>query len=294
MEAGDEVEVLQDPSMYTQSIHKDNGARWVRGLTPVDAEVENQEQEYQRTVIRRPLSIFKLRSLMEHWLCIPIFFGVFSFICTAFFIATLTEEFTLNFPPNEEKLWVYAAEPEEGFRMFLYKLWYLWGVSSFQALFGLTLAWSIGTAARLFSALCGVGISLLSLMAIMGQLLMLWVACGISPLSKRHECNVPFTLYWTFSVGRTGGPLLALWCISPVLDIIQGSRFYWRILLGVPLFMYIFGVTLLVLDESSSERGFLLYLCCCCAALVSWASLIVSCIKQRKFQVVYTTKQHKE
>ncbi|ORC88662.1 uncharacterized protein TM35_000163000 [Trypanosoma theileri] len=294
MEAEDVVEVLQDPSMYTRSIHKENGARWVRGLTPVDAEVERQEQRDYRSAIRRRFSMFKFNSLMEHWLRLPILLGVLSFISTAFYIATWTEVFAINFPPNEEELWVSAARPQEKLEMFLYKLWYMWGVSFLQALFSLTLSWSIGTAARHFSALCGVGISLLSLMAIMGQLLMLWLACGISPLSKRNECNIPFTLYWTFSVGRTVGPLLALWCIAPVLDIMQGNRFYWKILLGVPVFVYIVGVTLLVVDESSSERGYLVYWCCCCAALVSWVPLIVSCIKQRWFQVVFTPKRHKE
>ncbi|RNE95915.1 uncharacterized protein Tco025E_09865 [Trypanosoma conorhini] len=291
-----EVEVLLDPLTYTRAIHKDPGARWVVGLRPVELQRAPrfpQSGDAATGGTRFPnVGSRWYEGRFEVWMRVPVLLGLMCLVELACLIATGTTRHPLDFPSVEEALWDYARRQTDGVAEFPRKAWRIWVTSSLAALFGLTLSWKFGTAARNFWALCGVGISLLSLMATVAQLFMLWVACSDSPISKMEECDVPFVLYWTFSVVRLGGPLFAVWCVGPVLDIMQDVRARWKIILGLPALSLTLAVLLWVMGESAVVGGNAVYTWCGYVTLASWGPLLLRCSRQRRFQVVFVAKPH--
>ncbi|ESL05880.1 hypothetical protein TRSC58_06455 [Trypanosoma rangeli SC58] len=292
-----EVEVLQDPLTYTRAIYKDPGARWVVGLTPVDALRATRFPQPDDAAMGgtrfRKLENRWYEGRFEAWMRVPVLLGLLCLIEPVSRIAKGVTRHPLDFPSVEESLWDYARRPSDGVTDFLMGTWGLWVTSFLTALFTLTLSWKFGTAARNFWTLCGVGLSLLSFMATIAQLFMLLVACSEAAGSKM-ECDVPFVLYWTFSVIRLGGPLFAVWCVGPVLDIIEGSRARWKIILGLPFLFFTLSVLLWVLGESAVLGGNYVYQYCGYVTVTSWGVLLLRCCRQRWFQVVFVTKPHKE
>ncbi|RNF01171.1 hypothetical protein TraAM80_07170 [Trypanosoma rangeli] len=293
-----EVEVLQDPLTYTRAIYKDPGARWVVGLTPVEV-LRATRFPHRDDAAMDGTRFPKLENRwyegrFEAWMRVPVLLGLLCLVEPVSRIAKGITRHPLDFPYVEESLWDYARRPNDGVADFLMRAWCLWVTSSLTALFTLTLSWKFGTAARNFWTLCGVGLSLLSFMATIAQLFMLLVACGESAGSKMEECDVPFVLYWTFSVIRLGGPLFAVWCVGPVLDIIQDSRTRWKIILGFPSLFLTLSVLLWMVGESAVVGGNNVYQWCGYVTVASWGVLLLRCCGQRRFQVVFVTKPHEE
>ncbi|EKF39172.1 hypothetical protein MOQ_000602 [Trypanosoma cruzi marinkellei] len=289
-----EVRVLQDPLTYMRAIHKEAGARWVLGLKPVEDEMEARDKHSEGTFTGNTFFPEVAGRWSKGWLRVPILLGVACLVHIVYVIATGNKRNSLDFPSTEEELWNYGRWQKDGTVGFLKRVWCLWLTSSLTASFSLALSWKFGTAARHFLALCGVGISLLSFMAMIAQFIMLWAACGESPISKVEECSVPFVLYWTFSVIRLGGPPLAVWGVGPVLDIIWDLRAWWKILLGLPFLLFTVSVSLWVLDEHVLLGGDDVYQWCGYMTLASWGPLLVLCCRQRRFQLVFVKKTHKE
>ncbi|KEG12494.1 hypothetical protein DQ04_01671110 [Trypanosoma grayi] len=285
-EEGD-VRVVQDTTTYTKAIRKDAQASWVRGLTPVEDEEELQQRRAVALRKARAASPVATPSRRKHWLRVPILLGFMSSLIILHNALWGPARRPLDFPVNEEELWEFSPRFPKGLMVFLMEVWQLWSTSTICALFGLTLSWTIGTSARHFVALCGVGISLLSLIAVIGQLILLWTACGISRSSGKDECDVPFVLYYTLSVFRTLGPLLAVWCVGPVLDVVWDSGWQWRLLLGSPVFIYAVAAVGEVQLKEQLLSSVPVYL-----TLLAWGKLLLSCIKEKPFRVVFEVKEH--
>ncbi|CBH17735.1 uncharacterized protein TEOVI_000242900 [Trypanosoma equiperdum] len=299
-----ELEVLQDPSSYTKSIQKDNGARWVRGLTPIET-----NDSVKLTTAPSSTRSWVLRC-MRHWLLVPVILGVCCLLALTMDMADMwmthgttyleRRRHPLDFPLNEDELRGFTALQGESLMHHLSRVRRIWCVSVLSTLFSLAISWRIGIAARDFLALCGVGVSILSLLATGGQWILLWTACDTKPKRGNIECKAPFVLYWCLTVARMGGPLLAVWFTASVFDDVRGYRFFWKIFLALPVFAYVSGAALLANcckrggGSPSCDGEHAVYRWCSVATLLSWTQLVVSCWAQHRFNVVLMVKPHNE
>lgn len=294
-----DMTVLLDPSTYIKSIYKDASARWVHGLTPEDEDPVGRREHTRAPSTKRNAAVESAASLrgahalLRSWLRVPVVLGISSLVVLVHAVAVVSVKHALDFPKSEEELLGYVPKRQDGIADFLGKLSHLWGTSFLFSLFGLTLSWTIGCATGNFCAISGVGLSILSLIATVGQLAMLWQACDLSVLSGQEECDVPFVLYWTLSVMRLACPLLAVWCVSPVLDAAQGTL-RWRVTLALPVVGLGTSVAFLALHEERLLGLCTLYALYYLATFVAWFVLIYFCVKQKNLRLGFEKKQHTE
>ncbi|CCD14111.1 unnamed protein product [Trypanosoma congolense IL3000] len=298
---GSEMAVLQDPSSYTRSIRKDSGARWVQGLTPIEPE-DGKKLDGPNAGRRRAVY------LVNHWLRAPLVFGICHLVIAASIVSGLYRPCVasdsgrrpelLDFPMDESELEKYTAGQAETLMQYAAKVRHVWLVSVPLTLFSLSLSWKIGVSAHNFPSLCGVGVSILSAVATVGQFLVLWTACGVREGGGSVDCNIPFVFYWCHAVMRIGGPLLSVFLCAPVLDNVQNKRLFWKVTLSIPFLCFLAGATYLICNingklGASGYRFDVLYWCCC-ATLLTWTPLLVSCYRQPRFRATYEPKEHRD
>ncbi|EPY26283.1 hypothetical protein STCU_06229 [Strigomonas culicis] len=149
----------------------------------------------------------------------------------------------------------------------------------------LLLCFYIGSAAHNFFALCGVGVSLLSLLATLSQPLVFWMACGVSLISSEWECDVPVALVWICSVLTVVGPVLSLCCMSCVLDELWGTRVRWRLITGAPVLLYVATVGQAVWSRAPN---YTLFTYANYVSLATTGSLLGGLWNQKEFEMVWT------
>lgn len=293
----DGVSVVQDTSEYLDEIQssKERAARWVRGLAP-----EDEENEYATMRAREEFAAAEAEhaamaadaaaeKLARGWLHQPLFLGLFylgALLLTYRSATGFEEMMLLDFPETEERAWTNTRRPGENVLNFALRVVLpLLLPSGVAAACAGWLCFLIGTAAHHFTALCGVGTAMLSALALIGQAMILWLSCGISSISDRWECDVPFVLYWVCSAVRVGGPMLSLWCAAPVMDIARRSH-YLKYLVALPVAIFTVAMAVTVRDEERATRLFQLAYE---AVLVIWSFFFLLCWRQPSFTVVIRT-----
>lgn len=300
----DSVSVVQSTHDFTQRIFKTKpqSARWVRGLT-------EDGQEGDRTVgFRRrranmnrweevddtPDDVFQGTAHTEtwrsHWLFYPnVLAIVYLCLIVVRMMKGLHRSYRLDYPTTPWQLELYGRRYGENGVSFLMRVCVPLAVPhAVGAAYTLTLTYTIGGAARRFIALCGVGLSLLSVGALFTQSSLLFACCDISPHSHRWECDVPFAFHHVCSVIRVLCPLLAVWCVSPVLDQLWGCGYRWRCVLAVPCVMALACLVSSVYDEVPSHTMLDL---AHVSVLLAWPLFVKSCWRLKRFAAVPTAEK---
>lgn len=258
------VAVVQDTAEYLSSIHtsKTRAARWVRGLSHEDEEMERATQlarERLAAAQNAPPSSRSEDRAACRWLRRPLMVGVAYLLVLFLMYRDATgfgEMMQLDFPDSEANTWGIVRGDGEGVVSFLVRVTpQLLLPSCVAALFSGWLCLTLGSAAHHFTALCGVGTAMLSVMAAVSQIGLLATSCAKSSISHRYECEVPFGLYWVCSVMRVGGPLLALWCAAPLMDMLRRS-YHLKYMLALPLLAFATAVLISVKHEERATRMF--------------------------------------
>lgn len=296
----DSVTVVQSTHDYTQSIFKTKpqSARWVRGLA------EDGEEEYPAAGLRRrrtnmhaweelddtpdgavPGSPEAVPRRRRPWLFWPNVL-VIAYLC---FLAIrmlkgLHHSYRLDFPTMPRQLTMYGRRYGENAVSFGMRVCVPLGVPhGIGALGALLLSYTVGETSHNFIALCGVGLSLLSLLALFTQCSYLFTACYLSPVSRRWECELPFVLHHVCTTVRTMCPLMALWCVAPVLDQVRGSGYRWRCVLAVPCLAALVSLALSIYDEAPSYAAVDV---AHAATLLATPLFVKSCWRQKRFVAV--------
>lgn len=264
---GDGVFIVQDTSEYLSSIHSSKGrsARWVRGLAPESEEDEAEAASAWDEVApaqgrRRAAAAGRAATgAGERWLLKPILLGALYVLVLLLKYSSqesFDEMLLFDFPESEGRAWQLARRRGENGFNFAVRVGLPLAVPSGLAALGAGwLCLLVGSAAHHFTALCGVGTAMLSVLGFMGQISILCVCCGTSSVSDQWECDLPLTLYWICSYMRVGGPMLALWCAGPVMDIATKGRSL-KYLLGLPALVLTTAVLLTVKNEAPAKRMF--------------------------------------
>ncbi|KAK7197431.1 hypothetical protein NESM_000691600 [Novymonas esmeraldas] len=296
----DSVTVVQSTLDYTQRIFtaKPQTARWVRGLA------EDGEDDYPTGGFRRRRanmskweelddapdddavhSARRAESPRRQWLFYPNLLAI-AYLC---FIALrivkgLHRSYRLDYPTTPRQLEPYGRKyGENGVSFFMRVAVPLAVPHACGAAYTLGLSYMVGGTAHNLTALCGVGLSLLSLGALFTQCSLLFACCGVSPYSQRWECEVPFVFHHICTVVRVLCPLLAAWCVSPVLDQVRGCGYRWRCVLAVPCLAALTCLAISVHAEVPSES---LLDVAHGSVLLTWPLFLRSCWRQRRFVAV--------
>ncbi|CAJ1028515.1 hypothetical protein Q4I32_005223 [Leishmania shawi] len=303
----DSVSVVQSTHDYTQRIFKTKpqSAQWVRGLA------EDGEEDYPTGGFRRRrANIHKWEELDDtldealqvtahaetwrrQWLLYPNILAI-AYLCLIFvrMMKGLHRSYRLDYPTTPWQLELYGRRYGENGVSFLMRVCVPLAIPhAVGAAYTLSLTYIIGGAARRFTALCGVGLSLLSMGALFTQSSLLFACCGLSPYSQRWECDLPFVLHHVCSAIRVLCPLLAVWCVAPVLDQLRGCGYRWRCVLAVPCVMALACLASSLYDEVPSHRMLdLAHI----SVLIAWPLFVKSCWKQKRFVAVVTTEKPHE
>ncbi|GET89948.1 hypothetical protein, conserved [Leishmania tarentolae] len=304
----DSVRVVQNTHDYTQRIFKTKpqSARWVRGLTE-DGEDDDQTVGFRRRrtnmnrweeLVDTADEVLQGTVCRETWRSDWLFYpNVLSIIYLGLIVVRVVEglhsSYTLDYPTTLRQLERYGRRYGENGVSFLMRVCVPLAVPhAVGAAYTLILTYTIGEVSRQFIALCGVGLSLLSVGALFTQSSLLFACCGFSSSSHTWECDVPFALHHVCSVIRVLCPLLAVWCVSPVLDQLWGCGYRWRCVLALPCVMASVCLGISVYDEAPSHTMLdLTHL----SVLLSWPLFVKSCWRQKRFSAVpMTEKMHEK
>lgn len=249
-DSGPEVTVAQDTPEYISEIFSSKGrdARWVRGLSLEDEIYEEETRRRRRRAAHRrgwedlddsPMdsnakgtTFVKVR----HWLRRPNLLCGFYLVLLLLRAATgLRQSYRMDYPSSTRQLELFARRYGENSTSFFFRaLVPLAFPHAIGAAYTLLLSFVIGAASHSFIALCGVGLSILSLLALVSQGTILLASCELSSISNRWECSAPLTFYNVCTVMRVLCPLLAIWCCAPVFDAARRCGAQWRTTLAVP------------------------------------------------------------
>lgn len=278
------VQTVCDSKEYYENFYtKSKSARWVRGLEK-DEVVEEADTaaapEETQTMSRKTLYV-------SRWLRTPLLLSA-CYVCLGLFenMSGLENNLAYHFPVEEQLLTPFYPYQGQSLSSFISPKMDFMIPATVLSLSTMLLCFYIGKAAHNFFALCGVGISILSLLANLCQPFVLWTACDVSSVSEEWECDVPLVLVWLCSVLTILGPVLSLCCLSCVLDRLWGTRFKWRLITGVPVLMY----SVLVGQAAWSNTTSYTYLTYAnYISLTTTASLLGALWKQKEFKVVLMT-----
>lgn len=280
------VSTVFDTKEYYDAFYtKTNTAHWVRGL-----EYDEVVEEVKPTPVPEEAAASSRKALyVSRWLRTPLLLCA-CYVCLGVFecISGLENNLAYHFPAAEQQLTPFCPYEEQSLLSFLNPKLDFIIPSTVLSISTMLLCFSIGSAAHNFFALCGVGISILSLVAHLFQPLVLWTACGVSSVSDEWECDVSLVLVWICSVLSVVGPVLSLCCMAGVLDQLWSTRFKWRLITAVPLVMYTVLVARAALSGSPNYSYFTYanYI-----ALGTTASLLCALWYQREFEVVLVSSK---
>lgn len=243
----DGVTVVQDAEDYLRNLcAKSEGTQWVRGLSPEDEETnEPAELEPLSSAMRGQWREAEPNGFQSErkcqWFRDP-------FIAIGLYIVALIVHapsapgpMRLDFPCNAAELNLSGRRLGETPFSFGTRVGLPLVLPSGVAAVGSGwLCFVVGSTVHRFLALCGVGVALLHGLAVSAQLVALNGFCGISDISNRWECDIPFVLHWVCSTIRVGSPFLSLWCATPVLDTVRSS--HWRCATALPVAVFLVAV----------------------------------------------------
>ncbi|CAD2219039.1 hypothetical protein, conserved [Angomonas deanei] len=224
------VSVVRDTSEYLDVLlRKGAEARWVMGLTPEDVAPDVQPEETAPS--RRLPNGFSLPLIL-----MGCYIGGIALDCAQM---DGSESLLFSFPSEELTIWPYCRREGEGLLALLTRVAPVLVIPSVFAIVSVFLiSLRIGCRVQHFQSLCGVGISILSFISLVGQFFLLYFSCGTSTVSKEWECDASHTLFWLCSVFRVGGPLAVVCCVSPVMDFFAGTGRRWLLVSSIPLLVF--------------------------------------------------------
>ncbi|KAG5474593.1 hypothetical protein LSCM4_03766 [Leishmania orientalis] len=304
----DSVSVVQSTQDYTRRIFKTkpSTARWVRGLGD-DGEEDhlaggfrrrhanaNKWEELDGTPDEVLQEVAHTETWRQQWLFYPNALAI-AYLCLMVvrMVNGLHRSYRLDYPATPWQLELYGRRYGENGVSFLMRVFVpLAGPHAVGAAYTLSLTYMIGGAAHKFTALCGVGLSLVSMGALFTQSSLLFACCGISSSHHDWKCDVPFILHHVCSAIRVLCPLLAAWCVSPVLDQVWGCGYRWRCVLAVPCVMALACLASSLYDEAPSQR---MLDVAHMSVVLTWPPFVKSCWKQKRFvAVIVPEKPHEE
>lgn len=247
------ITVVQSTHDYTQRVFqtKPASARWVRGLGEGEDDVLVGGGFRRRTNMRKweelddtPDDVLRNGAALSHtrhrpWLFSINIIGVLYICLLAFRVMKgLHRSYRLDFPSTERQLQAYGRRYGENGISFLMRVAVPLGFPHcVGAVYVMLLAYRLGGAAHHFVGLWGVGLALISLSAAFTQCSVLFSCCELSSISQHWECDLPFVFHHVCSAIRFMTPLLALWCVAPVIDSVRGGGWRWKFLLALPCVM---------------------------------------------------------
>lgn len=294
------VTVVQNTHDYTQRVFqtKPASARWVRGLAEGEDDLPAGGGFRRRTNMNRweelddtpddaqPGDAGTLgHGKQRPWLFYINLLGVLYLVLLAFrMVKGLHKSYRLDFPATERQLHPYGRRYGENAISFLLRVAVPLAVPHcVGAAYATCLSYRLGGAAHHFVGLWGVGVALLSLFAAFTQCSVLFGCCNISTVSHHWECDLPFVFHHTCSAIRVMTPLLALWCVAPVVDKVRGGGWRWKCILALPCIMAFvcLGVSIYAGEAAESlldaTHG---------TVLLVWPFFLKSCWKMPRFQLV--------
>jgi hypothetical protein len=244
------ITVVQSTHDYTQRVFqtKPATARWVRGLAEGEDDIPVGGAFRRRSNMHRWEELddtpddalqngaASTRTTQRPWLFYVNVISVVYLCLLAFRVGKgLHRSYQLDFPATERQLQAFGRRYGENGLSFLMRVAVPLGLPhSVAAAYTLGLSYKLGGAAHHFVGLWGVGLALISLLTAFTQCSVLFSCCDLSPVSHRWECDLPFVFHHVCSAIRVLTPLLALWCVAPVVDRVQGCGWRWRCVLGLP------------------------------------------------------------
>ncbi|KPI88319.1 hypothetical protein ABL78_2618 [Leptomonas seymouri] len=290
------VTVVQSTHDYTQCIFrsKPSSARWVRGLTEDEDEVPAGAGFRRRTNMRKweemddtPDDVLLDGLLGTHakqrpWLFYNNVIGVLYLCLLAFrMVKGLHKSNRLDFPSTERQLQASGRRYGENGVSFLMRVAIPLALPHcVAAAYTMGLSYKLGVTARHFVCLWGVGLAILSLAAAFTQCSFLFGCCNVSNVSHRWECDLPFVFHHACSAIRVVTPLLALWCVAPVVDAVRGCGWRWKLVLALPCLMAFICLGVSIYAGEPSEvlldvtHG---------TVLLVWLFFILACWRQPRF-----------
>ncbi|KAG5500356.1 hypothetical protein JKF63_03448 [Porcisia hertigi] len=300
------VTVVQSTHDYTQHIFKakPQTALWVRGLAEDDEQNDpirgftrcqtNKWMEMDESQDESVQAAGLAQARRRHCLFYPNLLAiVYLCVIAARMINGPHLSYRLDYPTTTSQLELHGRRYGENGVAFLIRVAVPLAVPhAVGAAYTLSLSHTIGKATRSFTAFCGVGLSLLSLGALFTQCSFLFACCGFSPSSRRWECELPLALHHVCSVIRVLCPLLAVWCVSPVLDQLRGCGCRWRCVLAVPCVVAVACLGISLYHEMPLHT---MIDVAHMSVLLAWSPFVKSCWGQRHFApAMLTAKLHKE
>ncbi|CCW68770.1 unnamed protein product [Phytomonas sp. Hart1] len=260
-ESGEDVSVVQDPDTYFYNLQeKDHDSQWVRGLSPEDEEVTTNYKTDELSKFSRSTEgeLFDSHLIVMEIFKYPLGLGAAFILYSLIQYATnMDRHLTIDFPATEEALWPQGWQVGESFSSFSYRI-------LVPLIFSVILscsfcAWLSFTVVRVtddFTARCGVGTALLSVLGLLMQTIILMRACS-KPVHDLGECEIPFVMYWVCSVARRWCPLMSLWCVTPALNR-TSYRQWWKYLMAIPVLVFALAVLASIHGGNRASRLFVL------------------------------------
>ncbi|KPA85540.1 hypothetical protein ABB37_01811 [Leptomonas pyrrhocoris] len=290
------VTVVQSTHDYTQRVFrtKPSSARWVRGLAEGEDEVPAGTGFRRRTNMHRWEELddtpdgalqdgsSRTPTKQRPWLFHINVIGVLYLFLLAFrMVKGLHKSYRLDFPSTERQLMTFGRRYGENGISFVMRVAVpLCLPHCVGAAYAMGLSYRLGGAAHNFVCLWGVGLAIISLFAAFTQCSVLFSCCNISGVSHRWECDLPFVFHQVCSVFRFVTPLLALWCVAPVVDNVRGSGWRWKCVLALPCLVASTCVGVSVYAGEPSET---LLDVAHGTVLLVWPFFIKACWKQPRF-----------
>lgn len=304
------------------SFPKAKDAVWVNGLSEKD---EREEIEFLNRMEKKKEEEMKGKFLViplgRNWLLYPNLIGVLFVImmlrelCNNLFFRNLHSSFTpldrseeLGFISSPDAFFTLMKRRGEGLVEFFFRVFPI--IYSFPMLIGslyaISLAIQVGFSTHHFSALCGVGCSLLYFLAGAAQFYIASFSTsylfsisamdqGSSMAGKAAAYEVAvdlLSLYYLAMVVKYILPLISLILISPSVGLAMGKPYlskWFRALLSIPLFFWSLYLLSFVFAEEVIEAiaPFISLTVVYSATLGSWGAFIVMCLRHKEFEIPF-------
>lgn len=238
-----EVETARDG---LKGVAKDPDAVWVPGLEPEVAHAHRGHRGGTAHLRKAAASTDSIeRPTRGVWLSVPLAFGLLSTAALVMQLSFAPSLFALAFPTEEHLAWpaIKQLTPLDHALDTLPSL--------LSCVFATSLCVQLGVAADSFACFLGVGVSVLTVLASLGDKVLLLRACP-DP-SPRAECDLPLVLHWLCNFVKICAPVVAVFATSGVWDMlalykrsggtkIDGPAFFafraWAWLLLAPLLFH--------------------------------------------------------
>lgn len=304
------------------SFPKAKDAVWVKGLSEQDErdEIESLKRK-ERKKEEKMKGKFLVIPLGRNWLLYPNLIGLlfvvmmlkelcsYLFFCNSYRSLTpLDRSEELGFISSPDAFFTLMKRRGEGPVDFFFRVFPI--IFSFPMLVGslyaLSLAIKVGFSTQHFSALCGVGCSLLYFLAGAAQFYIssfstayLFSISGVDQgfstprKAAAYEVAVDLlSLYYLAMVVKHILPLISLILVSPSVALAMGKPYlskWFRALLSIPLFFWSLYLLSFVFPDEVVDTisPFISLTLVYSATLGSWGAFIVICLRHKEFEIPF-------